>query len=422
MTRAFADSFLAAKGKVTGILRQADLFRHRVEPLLSQQKVAYLWVDALRFELARELAQTLGTGYQVELAPALATLPTVTLVGMAALCPGAHEGLALVEQKGALELVLAGRSLRDRKGRVDLLKAKIDGRIVDLYLRELQKPSRSAQESVRGARLVLVTSQEIDKFAEQGEDDHARAVMEGVLLQLKRAIRNLMALGVDSVILTADHGFLFGEALAGEMMVDPPGGQTLALHRRVWIGRGGSTSGSYVRLTASDLGLGGDLEFAFPISTGIFRGKGSRSYFHGGFALQEIVIPFMAVRAAVAAPVSGRAIGLRLSIDRLRITSRLFSVAVEFEPDLMRSRPVVRCVGRAQGREVAHVVAAEYGLREGTRELELGYTAEGQPRRNVVTLMLDAEPAVSHVSLHLVDAETQAELARLERIPVDLMV
>lgn len=418
--RTFTESFLAAKGNVTGVLRQSELFRSRVEPVLSHQRVAYVWVDAMRFEMAHELGQTLGAGYQVEWVPAVATLPTITLLGMAALCPGAHEGLAVTEKKGTLVLTVAGRSLRDRKDRVELVKANVGGRVVDLYLRELQKPTRSVQESVRGASLVLVTSQEIDRYAEQGEDEHARAVMEKVLLQLKRAIRNLVALGVGAIILTADHGFLFGEALAEEMMINPPGGQTLALERRVWIGRGGSASESYFQLAAADLGLAGDLEFAFPVSTAIFRGRGSRSYFHGGISLQEIVIPVMTVRAAVAAPTTGPAMGFRLSMDRLRITSRLFSVAVEFEPDLMHSCPVVRCVARAHGREVGHVVAAEYGLREGTRELELGYTVEGQPRRNVVTLMFDAEPSFPQVSVHLLDAETQAELSRLESIPVEV--
>lgn len=84
----------------------------------------------------------------------------------------------------------------------------------------------------------------------------------------------------------------------------------------------------------------------------------------------------------------------------------------------MRSRPVVQCVTRAQGREVAHVVAAEYGLREGTRELELGYTSEGHPRRNVVTLMFESDPSFTQVSVHLLDAETQAELFRLESVPL----
>lgn len=418
MTTAFADTLAASGWSVTGVPRQAGVFQGQVEPLLQQGRVAYVWVDALRFEMGRELAETLGGSYEVACVPVLAVAPTITLAGMAALCPGADQGLTLAERKGSLVVQLGEHTLRDRKDRVELVRSKVSGRMVDLYLRELQKPTRSVQESVRGATLVLVTSQEIDKYAGHGDDDHARAVMEGVLLQLKRAIRNLFQLGVETVILTADHGFLFGEPLMGEMMVDPPGGQTLLLERRVWVGRGGDIHQSVIRVRAGDLGLGGDLEIGFPKSYAAFRGQGSRAYLHGGISLQEVVVPVITVRRGVAAPATRPTMNFRLSMDRLRITSRVFSVAIEFEADLMRSRPVVQCVTRAQGREVAHVVAAEYGLREGTRELELGYTSEGHPRRNVVTFMFEGEPSFAQVSVHLLDAETQAELSRLESVPL----
>lgn len=419
---AFTDALAASAWAVAGMPRQSRIFGEQVEPLLQGGKVAYVWVDALRFEMGQELAETLGAGYEAACQPALAMVPTITLMGMAALCPGADEGLTLAERKDSLVVQLGAQTIRDRKDRIELVRSKVPGRVVDMHLREVQKPTRSAQESIRGATLVLVTSQEIDKYAEHGDDDHVRAVMESVLLHLKRAIRNLFQLGVETIILTADHGFLFGDPLTEEMMVDPPGGQTLLLERRVWIGRGGDTHPSVIRLKASDLGLGGDLEVAFPRSCAAFRGQGGRSYFHGGFSLQEAVVPLLIVRRAAGTPVARPAMQFRLFMDRLRITSRVFSVAMEFEADLMRSRPIVQCVARAQGREVAHVVAAEYGLREGTGELELGYTPEGHPRRNVVTLMFNSEPSFSRVSVHLLDAETQAELCKLETVPLAIML
>lgn len=420
MTTAFGERLLGAGRE--GSAAQANVFREHVEPFLAGQRVAYVLVDALRFEMARELALTLGPGYEARCDAAVACLPTITLVGMAALCPGAHEGVSLVERKGAVVALAGGIPLRDRKDRVQLIKTRATGRAVDVYLKDLQRPPRSVQSTVRGAQLVVVTSQEIDKFAEQGEDDHARAVMDSVLLHIKRAVRNLATLGVQRIVITADHGFLFGDAQRGEMTVDPPVGQTLELHRRVWIGRGGSSGASWVYRRAAELALGGDLEYAFPVSTAIFRGPGSRSYFHGGLSLQEVVVPVLTVLVRAPAPATTGAVRARLGMDRLRITSRLFSVAVEFEPDLMRSRPLVRCVARAGAREVAQAVAAEYGLREGTREVELGYGEDGQPRRNVVTLMFDGQPNFAAVSVHLLDADTQVELARIDRVPIAVTI
>ena len=53
------------------------------------------------------------------------------------------------------------------------------------------------------------------------------------------------------------------------MKIDPPeAGKKVDLHRRCWVGRGGSTPSSCVRLSSSDLGYEGtDLELVVPKGT-----------------------------------------------------------------------------------------------------------------------------------------------------------
>lgn len=41
-------------------------------------------------------------------------------------------------------------------------------------------------------------------------------------------------------MVTADHGHLFGESLGRDRQIPAPGGETVALHRRAWVGRGGA--------------------------------------------------------------------------------------------------------------------------------------------------------------------------------------
>ena len=48
------------------------------------------------------------------------------------------------------------------------------------------------------------------------------------------------------------------------MRIDAPGGATVELHRRCWIGRGGATPPATVRVAASSLGNDSDLDFVFP--------------------------------------------------------------------------------------------------------------------------------------------------------------
>ena len=83
-------------------------------------------------------------------------------------------------------------------------------------------------------------SQEIDKVGEMDGDFIARQVMDTVIENLARAIRKLAAAGVDSVVIAADHGHLFSREKDEAFRTDSPGGDTVDLHRRCWIGRGGA--------------------------------------------------------------------------------------------------------------------------------------------------------------------------------------
>jgi hypothetical protein len=65
-----------------------------------EQKTAYLLIDSLRYEMAEELVEGLGDGFDVTLSPALVQFPSITEVGMAALMPGAEDGMGLVDAGG----------------------------------------------------------------------------------------------------------------------------------------------------------------------------------------------------------------------------------------------------------------------------------------------------------------------------------
>jgi hypothetical protein len=159
------------------------------------------------------------------------------------------------------------------------------------------KPTKKRQQEIIEADIVLVTSQEIDRRGEETEDEEeARQFMDSVLEKLRRGVRRLASLGVQQMVIVADHGHLFVEEIDEAMKIDPPGGQTVDLHPRVWIGRGGMAAPGFIRLPASQLGLAGDLELAFPLGLACFRTRGSsRGYCHGGISHQEVVIPVASI-------------------------------------------------------------------------------------------------------------------------------
>jgi hypothetical protein len=76
---------------------------------VSGRRVAYILVDALRYELGVALHAQLAETDQAELQPACAQLPTVTPVGMASLLPGAAMSAA-VEQARARYRKLTGKA------------------------------------------------------------------------------------------------------------------------------------------------------------------------------------------------------------------------------------------------------------------------------------------------------------------------
>ncbi len=199
---------------------------------------------------------------------------------MAALMPKADEGMELVDVgAGRVGIVIGDTLLKDRASRVKHFQSTVQGRTVVLKLNDLMKPTKKRQQEIIEADILLVTSQEIDRRGEETEDEEeARQFMDDVLEKLRRGIRRLASLGVQQMVIAADHGHLFVEEPDEAMTIDPPGGQTVDLHPRVWIGRGGMAAPGFIRVPASQLGLAGDLELAFPLGLACLSHAGQSSW------------------------------------------------------------------------------------------------------------------------------------------------
>jgi hypothetical protein len=413
-----------------GVARQREVFEKHVKPALAKEKVAYVWVDALRFEMARELARLLKEDFEVELYPALAAVPTVTEIGMAALLPGAHDAAKVViAGVGKLALEINGTVIKDRKDRVTFLKEHAGVEIFDTKLDNLlPKPSKKVREGIAEAQLVLVTSQEIDELCEQDNITQARRQMDGVLNDLRRGIRVLIDLGVDRIVLASDHGHLFADELSEDMKVESPGGETVDLHRRVWVGHGGKADDAFLRAPLSALDMQGEFDLATPWTFACFKCKGgARAYFHGGLSPQELLVPVM-ILSPSAIPPTGPPTGItwRLVPGSQKLTTRFFSVQVtgvntglfDVEP------PKVHVELQAKGKTVSRAVSASYGFEEATGDVALRNDEE-KPKNiasNTITLMVGEEPSQKTVGLYLFDAATGAELSRLEKIEVAIAI
>jgi hypothetical protein len=189
--------------------------------------VAYLLVDALRYELGKDLARALeGTGATVELQPAVAAAPTITPVCMANLMPGADAGLTLVPHDKQTVLVqVNGTPVRAVQDRVNLLRAA-HGEVADILLTELFEMSeRELRTRIGQARLVLVRSQEIDSGLESDKTAAGWHYVRSMIGLLTRAVARLGLAGVTRMVIAADHGFLIlSRALSPARIIPSPGG------------------------------------------------------------------------------------------------------------------------------------------------------------------------------------------------------
>ncbi len=411
---------------VTSFLYQTQIFDKFIKPALNREKVAYVWVDALRFEMGRELTRLMREDLDIDLHIALAATPTVTEIGMAALLPGVHGKARVISVSGGkLALEINGTTVKDRKDRVAFLRRYAGVEVSVVKLDDLlPKPNKRIRESIENAQFILVTSQEIDELCERDNITQARRQMDGILNDLRRGVRILSDLGIQRIVMTADHGYLFGEELSEDMKVEVPGGETAELNRRVWVGRGGSASDAFVRVPLKALGMLGDFDVATPWTFGAFKCKGgSRAYFHGGLSPQELIVPVMTIippKKKDAGTLPG--IDWTLTPGSRKLSTRFFSVQIDgvnrglFE----NSPPRVRVELRAKGKTMSQAVSASYGFDEATGDVVLRKD-EADRRKiapNTVTLMVHEDPAQKYVSLFLLDAATGIELSRLENIEV----
>ena len=138
MTSGFVEALRGGGWTVPGVLHQTRVYRECVEPMPG--RVAYFLVDALRFEMGRELADQLQGALELSVRPAVAALPTITPVGMAALLPGASSSFAVVAGKSGAAAQIEGTILAGSADRQKLFKAKHPD-AADIALGELLRDS-----------------------------------------------------------------------------------------------------------------------------------------------------------------------------------------------------------------------------------------------------------------------------------------
>jgi uncharacterized protein (TIGR02687 family) len=308
------------------IKNQRLFFRYGpAETASRRQRIFIIISDALRYEAGYEFAQQIQheKRFAAETDYLLATLPSYTQLGMAALLP--HQELSIVE--GSDQVLSDGKPTQGQQNRAKVLQQGTELRSTVILAEELMQMNSKTEgrEFAKQYDLIYVYHNRIDKVGDDTTSEtkvfDAVAEEQAFLIDLCRKIANI---GGNNMYLTADHGFLYqaGTVAESDFLPDNFSGKVWKKHRRFVLGTELETGEGLVKYTAAQLNLGGQVELLVPRGLQRLRvqGAGSR-YVHGGSSLQEVVVPLVKVKVSKKKGGSNTYVGVDILKSSERITT-----------------------------------------------------------------------------------------------------
>ncbi|MCP8687154.1 PglZ domain-containing protein [Marinobacterium sedimentorum] len=282
---------------VSGYLSNNEVFDKLVAPKLQQsgQKVAYLMVDALRYELGVALEQQLKEDGKVELKPALVQLPSITLVGMASLLPDAASSLTLKRTDSGMVPMMGEQPISTVAQRMEWVRKRYGQRFQEGRLEDFVRNKFGVDETTE---LLILRSVEIDSHFENHPDTAPNEILNA-LKRIRVAVHKLQDKGFNEVVIATDHGFFMNTHAGAGDTCQKLQGNWLNTHERCLLGEGAG-DGHHYQMSAEKAGIRGDFsQLAGPRSMAAYRS--GLLYYHGGASLQECVVPVLEIQLKAAA-------------------------------------------------------------------------------------------------------------------------
>lgn len=287
--------------KIPSVPNQHSFFDHWVKPLQDRHRNKRLVViisDAFRYEAAVELRERINEKRYSEptLGSQLGVLPSYTTLGMASLLP--HKTLEYRE--GANDDVFVdGLSSKGTAARNKILA--VHGGMA-VTAEQVKAWSRDeGREALKDQQLVYVYHNVVDARGDSAstESETFNAVEHAIeeLTELTRKI--LMHFNTSTVLITADHGFLFQhsklEAADRTSLAEKPENVIKSKKRYVLGHKLPAAKDAWCGSTKQTAGTLSDTQFWIPKGANRFHFVGGARFVHGGAMPQEIVVPVLTV-------------------------------------------------------------------------------------------------------------------------------
>jgi broad specificity phosphatase PhoE len=342
-----------------------------MKQLADKRPLAVLVVDAMRYDIAMALLETINENEGAEraqISPARTALPTVTALGMGMALPVRENDLRAEIDHGKWQLYHKKQpalNLSIAENRREWLRT--EGKVAPEALLNIKDVENGKiPEPQDGRTRLFVFDSVIDKL---GHDEELELMgTRDVQQRYLRAIKHLREKRWERIVLVTDHGFIHWPG-ANEQRVSPPLPDPAYTSRRALA-------------YASDLHLDGPKgsapgkkwQIAVASGASCFRTYGGLGFFHGGASLQEWIVPCLKIEWP------GKAKYVKITIQRI---DQILSLRPKIVLDIVREHSVEQALARQ----------IEVRIREQERNLVLFRSkpvmATPDPERDTLTVLME---------------------------------
>ena len=262
----------------------------------TDKKTAVVIVDALRYEMGKEIFSMIDDIENKSIKPLIASVPTVTEFGMASLLPNDNSRLVLREENNSVKIIDGnfGEPLNNKPERVRFfLELSDDGGIVKDLNGIIDIPINSLKNEFREKNRILIFSSEIDKAGHI--EDSSIQLFPALLNKIQSVIKKLMRADIEKIVIVADHGFILTSGLEEWMKVDIFSDMDNIVKKRRYTISRKKIEGNYITKAAYSVNYDSELYFNFPRGINVFPVSGGTKFHHGGVSLQELLVPVIVI-------------------------------------------------------------------------------------------------------------------------------
>lgn len=342
-----------------GLVRQTSFFNHYLRGYDGKDRVIVIISDALRYECAKELMTKLDMDEKCDakMDAMIGVLPSVTQMGMASLLPHSE-----INVDANMTVTIDSGVCADLTSRDKILKNQNENNCAVSFDDVAKANKATVRELLQGKNIVYIYHNQVDargdKPASENEVFNACAeAIDEIIKLIKKLTGDISA---TKYIITADHGFLYKRDKLQEFdKVSFPKDLCTYSKKRFLLTADKVNEQGVVSRALAYLNKMNELYVTTPVGTDIFKvAGGGQNYVHGGFSLQEMLIPVVEVKTAKGKQETDFVDVILTTVSRkvTNLTTYFDFIQTEKVTDVMKGRNIVAFFTAESGEKISYDV------------------------------------------------------------------